>query len=981
MADLMFSSFAQPPIGRAALQSDEDGVLGPAEFRPGLTLVRPDGMTRPLAGPALTMLGPGAVTGLDPRAVVRTDPPAGAGSVEPNYLASVELQPVELPWLLTPARPGARGHLRPWLVLVVVAARPGLLRPGRPLPQLTVDVDELPDLADSWGWAHVQQPAPGAVGAAGLPPVIGQAVARLVCPRRLAPSQRWLACVVPAFADGVAAGCGLPVVPGTEHAPAWQVGAGDSAVLPVLYSWEFGTGVDGDFETLIRRLAPLSVSRLTGLGVAMVDIATPWSQEPPLAGTAGPATVPVSGALRSFRPLPAGTADGLAEVDFALRLEEQLNAPAARLSASAGDGQPLDPPDPDRDSTGAVAPPIYGGPHRGQDTVHPPDDVAPVPDWLAELNFSVAARVAAGLGAGYVRANQEELMARAWEQVGEVREGNRRRRIGELTAAVAASVHRRHISMLDPGEAVAVAAPAAARLQIAAGGATLATEVVASTLADAVATSAFARLLRPGGPLARRAGSRAATVVARGLAGEVAVPMPRPLVARMPAATAVGTPDGLGRAVVSAVDSGQAGVAAQRLVALQAVADVARSNGFPAQANALDGQLASVAVDTALLRGGRQAALRLALARRLPAVAQAVAGAVAMFEAGGAGAGGRRVTAAGLQVDPGGLRDRLIAALEPSVRITQRVAATVSVPATIGSPQSLDPVYVYPQFPVPAALTLLHSAPEWFLPGIADIPPDTATLLLPDPAFIESYLVGLATELNRELRWREYPTDLRGTPFTRFWPRPDGAPDIPPIHTWTGGLGSHLDQRGTGQGVQVVVLLVRGAVVRRFPDLVVAAARALPPPAGSTRPVPDADPARWIPPLFVIPVDEQTAAYAFPIDPREVGLPPSAQQPGWFFAFAEHGYRLRFGFDDPTPVPPDGPPDSPEPFISWDRLDWSRVPTPRGFALAGGELAPPPGLGPDDPRWARDSADIARIALQRPFRVFVHAQRLVGGAR
>ena len=42
-------------------------------------------------------------------------------------------------------------------------------------------------------------------------------------------------------------------------------------------------------------------------------------------------------------------------------------------------------------------------------------------------------------------------------------------------------------------------------------------------------------------------------------------------------------------------------------------------------------------------------------------------------------------------------------------------------------------------------------------------------------AFVEALLVGLNQEFNRELLWREYPTDQAGTPFARFWPGERGV--------------------------------------------------------------------------------------------------------------------------------------------------------------------------------------------------------------
>ncbi|HSW23932.1 MAG TPA: hypothetical protein VLJ62_14290, partial [Burkholderiaceae bacterium] len=83
----------------------------------------------------MRLYGPADIIGIDQRLVVRTDPKANATDYEPNYLAAIDFDPPDFPWLLTPAKPDAAGRLRPWLVLVVLErTRRTLpaLQPGRP---------------------------------------------------------------------------------------------------------------------------------------------------------------------------------------------------------------------------------------------------------------------------------------------------------------------------------------------------------------------------------------------------------------------------------------------------------------------------------------------------------------------------------------------------------------------------------------------------------------------------------------------------------------------------------------------------------------------------------------------------------------------------------------------------------------------------------------------------------------------------------
>jgi len=214
----------------------------------------------------LHLLGPGDVTGIDRSQVLRTDPPHLAGSCEADHFAAVEFDQPSLPWLLTPGREDASGRLRPWMCLVVVRKQDGVTIAADPLNAVTVlrvappaaVGAELPDLADSWAWAHAQVAGPAADPAAAVRDAPDRCLSRLLCPRPLQPSTPYLACVVPTFAAGRAAGLGepAPVAPASPVDPAWLQSDTDVR-LPVYYSWEFVTGPAGDFSALARRLRGL----------------------------------------------------------------------------------------------------------------------------------------------------------------------------------------------------------------------------------------------------------------------------------------------------------------------------------------------------------------------------------------------------------------------------------------------------------------------------------------------------------------------------------------------------------------------------------------------------------------------------------------------------------------------------------------------------------------------------------------------------
>ena len=94
------------------------------------------------------------------------------------------------------------------------------------------------------------------------------------------------------------------------------------------------------------------------------------------------------------------------------------------------------------------------------------------PTWLDELNLDPRERVAAGLGTRVIQAQQDELVAQAWAQAGEIAAANQRRRQTQLAAAIGAKLLQRHVEPLTqgaPGQDDALwrfAAPAQARLML-----------------------------------------------------------------------------------------------------------------------------------------------------------------------------------------------------------------------------------------------------------------------------------------------------------------------------------------------------------------------------------------------------------------------------------------------------------------------------------------------------------------------------------
>jgi hypothetical protein len=271
----------------------------------------------------------------------------------------------------------------------------------------------------------------------------------------------------------------------------------------------------------------------------------------------------------------------------------------------------------------------------------------------------------------------------------------------------------------------------------------------------------------------------------------------------------------------------------------------------------------------------------------------------------------------------------------------------------------MDRVMAYPELNVSASTYLAQLDRSRFLPGVDEIPNDAMTLLETNPRFVEGFLVGLNHEMNRELLWRGFPTDQRGTPFRRFWPWADGGADIPPIHQWPNAAPLGATARGIGGGGQIV-LLVRGRLLRRYPNTVIYAWRAKgtvladPPAAGDVKQ-----------PVFGGVLEPDIVYVGFELS--DVDLTTGD---GWFFVLQEQPTEPRFGFDQP---PTNG--GTLPAITTWNDATWAHAGTDAGLYLqiAGNPLA---NAEHDQVRFVSNSAHLAALTLQRPMRVAVQAREL-----
>ncbi len=865
----------------------------------------------PLPAVPLRLRGPADVVGIDRHQVVRTDPRPNTTDFEPNCFVSIEFDRADFPWLFTPARANTNGQLRPWLCLVVVRQQDGVeLTNGgdAPLPTLKIAARakpfiELPDLKDCWAWAHGQAAAdntidPSAVRAAldGAPQL---SLSRLVCPRLLTSNTDYLACVVPTFDLGRKAGLGMTIAD-TELtavnacAPAWTLTATapTQVQLPVYYSWQFRTGEGGDFDSLARRL---TINVPAGLGQRTVAIGRPGFA---VSGLDPQTTVKVEGALM---PLTGATApvvwsDPVAPA-FELGLADIVNQPGLN-QVIAPTADPL------------VAPPLYGRWHAGRAIVTPG-----AANWLDSLNLDPRWRSAAALGTAVIQDHQEALMASAWEQAAQIQPVNQRLRQLQMSMAVGESLHARHLPPLSEEMMLRFASPVFSRIRVATPeldpvSRTL-TAVMAGTSLPVPATrTAMRRIGRQRGPLTRRIAAHGVgrstdtTWVARLNLGNAhpAAPLPTIVQANLPPLPTVEN-------VVNAIWNSGFQIAAenQPLTPLPAVDPLPPGWDYP-------GHFRKAAADH--------------LSRIGPRVSASIIDHITM-----------RTTA-----------EIVRAEMDPRVAIAKLARAVVSTgdnvlaPTAPGvTPVGTETVMMVPSFTQPMYEPLEEKSQDLLLPGLDKVLPDTVLGLRTNRAFVEAYMIGLNVEMARELLWRGFPTDQRGTYFRNFWGTDEAAATTSDIGDLRENLGRALGAAPPNSPANQFVLLLRSSLLRRYPNAIIYLTPAV---TGATTPPPD------IYPIFNGAMEPDINFVGFPIAPAAaIGSPGN---PGYFVVIQEHPTEPRFGLDASVTA--------------------ALLATKSHLAIG---TQPPSGVPLKGRTWGRNSAHMAEITRRLPVRITIHASQLV----
>ncbi len=906
------------------------------------------------------LMGPGDVTGLDPSSIVRTVPHRGVRDFEANYLAAIEFYDEDLPWRYTPAL--AQGNkLRPWLWLTVLEdsefARRGISEGKLPMIEIFPDAlkNALPNPDSTWAWAHVhlnrdlpfqanqQNEARTAVAnTLDENPNIG--CARLLCPRRLRPNTRYTAFVLPAFEKGRLAGIGQPeaAIDGAANTQAaWpqKDAVQGSLQFPVYFEWEFATATAGDFESLARLLRPFEAKDLDP-DARLLDLQEPgWglhyrSQK---TGRLQPGAVALESALRipGKPPTLAFGTDTPADSDFSKKMANLLNLGAETLVPQQGQPTASRKLNPffggNLDEDPIVTPPLYGSFYRANKKI----SSAALPlVWYNQLNINPVYRIAASQGAEVIRQNQEEYMDRAWEQLSQSTETRNmtlrwqfslqvsqsfyQKRLKPILTAAAATdnQHFKHLSLMVPMHGTLQNTTQSIETSL------------RSARFGAIYTGVFAKLTRSSGPLMQRFKAKPQPTAFKLFFYTTPVVQPfskSPLEAVVENALKVLDVPPL-RTPPPALPP--------QIPGWQILGSILVQEGLPglnACKNALN-----------------------TFKSRLPHLF------ISTFPAPQPG---NYVSSIAEQVRPG----KTI-----SARFRAQTTAAVAATDTIEVPRHLV------EFQEPMYRALAERSQEFILPGLDRIPPNSVTIMEPNTAFIAAYLLGLNHEMAREFLWREFPAALNGTFFRQFWDvrdnpaaqtQPDAFKDILPVSAWGNTDLSDPKHQPGGMAGNLLVVVVRGDVLRKYPHTEVLMQKAkwskIPGGGGKRknrffRESDFSNAANTRRPVFSARLDPDVTLLGFSLNKADaVGdLSPAKDKPGFYFALRERAGDAHFGLEVDANI------NDP----SWPSL--AEVAENQSINAESPKFKALPRYGPQADR-------IAGMLFQRPFVLYLHASRII----
>ena len=639
----------------------------------------------------VSLLGPADVLGINESVIAKTEPAWSSTNFEPSLVPFVEFAEPDFLWRFSTRKSDDGKNWLPWLSLIILKTQT-VNEEGEfsKLPNGNSDLPArillsskaiLPDLTESWRWAHIHvndlENKLGDQIKQTIRRTPQNAVCRLLSPRRLKPLTKYTAFIVPTYRIGLEAALGMDVETDRMRL-SWETPQeAQSTTIPTYYSWEFQTDSKGDFEYLIRLLKPRV---LTNLGTRTLDCSNPGyglEQEQ--------LQLEMEGALQSFdtevqkwgmddsSSHPNGTQKAL--TSLLNKREESVNG----------------------EKVLRVTPPVYGLWYAAEEQ----NDLqlnSSNKHWLEELNLDFRHRASAGLGVQFVKENQESLMQATWKQFGEINKVNRELNLARFGRQVSLCMHKR-LGKMKPENLLRLSLPLQSKIKYT-GGQT--EETAAITLKAQLKSSPVSSNLvqvKAKKYLSKRSSPRAKSMLRTSF-----TPLQK---------TQLVSPGFKPHGLRSGTN-----IKSQINYKIQTTAEPSSQVLF----NQMGG-MAKQALDP-------QNTIEKRLVNRISKIRKWETSCLSYVKSGAAGSGTLR---------------------------------------TLASNDPLRSVMWFPEFHRAMYRFLRDLSQEYILPGLENIPQNTVGVLKTNRRFVEAFMMGLNHEFASELRWREFPTDMRGSYFRKFW--------------------------------------------------------------------------------------------------------------------------------------------------------------------------------------------------------------------
>ncbi len=613
------------------------------------------------------LFGPGDVTGINNTAIAKVSPPKSTSNFEPSLIPFIEFSEPDFLWRYS-SRQANEPHEEnwiPWLTLIVLktgddeAEFSEEKRPNTALPpQIKIKPHAvLPDLKESWRWAHVntfqfegssQQQIKEQIKTSP-----NDTICRLLCPRKLKPETKYRAFLIPTFRIG--ADTALGISDGTEDRKAlsWETPSQEISgmILPYFYDWQFTTREEGNFENLVSKLRQRDIENL---GFRPIDCSTPGYG----LNEDNEFELLIESALKSVN---TQYDDQAIPIHKKQQVADLLNS---RNQRAIGQNSIL-----------RVTPPVYGEWYAGIENQTLNANSA---NWLEEVNLDFRYRAAAGLGVQFIQKNQEGLMKSAWEQYNKIKKVNKELNLSRFGREISTCMEKR-LKGLNKETFFKISLPLQNKI------------LIDDAQGDHLETIS---------PYLKR--------------NEITHHVTRPKVKKY-----MNRRKGMKAGSELVIKSSQLVSKAFKIKGVKKHAHKNQNHRYYRTAPRLDAQ--NEWIDAV-------------------------------------------VAATKIAIDPKKTIEKKIESRTNAFRALEKPGTT-----QLQSLDTLRPIKWHPEFHRPMYRFLRDLSEEYILSGLENIPMNTVGVLETNQRFIEAFMLGLNHEMASELRWREFPTDMRGSYFRSFW--------------------------------------------------------------------------------------------------------------------------------------------------------------------------------------------------------------------